>query len=80
MRNPITGRRISTNYVSEYSLYVYNHPEFSKKVKQVEDLTESVMRYLDPDDTDFVKDSPNRAEYIKKLLGVEPGENQTYRR
>ena len=38
------------------------------------------MRYLDPEDKDFVKDFPNRAEYIKKFLGVEPGENQTYRR
>ena len=45
-----------------------------------EDLAESIMRYLDPNDTDFVKKFPNRSKFIKELLGVEPGENWTYRK
>ncbi len=45
-----------------------------------EDLAESIMRYLDPYDTEFVKKFPNRAKFIKELLGVEPGENRSYRK
>ena len=43
--------------------------KLSIEEKYAEDLAESIIRYLNPNDTSFVKKFPNRAKFIKKLLG-----------
>ena len=64
-----TGRKLSDNYVSIYSYDVHMNSKLSIEEKYAEDLAESIIRYLNPNDTSFVKKFPNRAKFIKKLLG-----------
>ena len=64
-----TGRKLSDNYVSIYSYDVHMNPKLSSEEKYSEDLAESIRLYLSPNKKWFIDKFPNRAKFIKKVLG-----------
>lgn len=58
-------------YVTKYALDYANLTEgIENSNVYAEDFAESVMRYLDPNDTEFKKLFPNRCKILKFILGV----------